>query len=171
MRTSAVHAVLSGILVVLACWPATAPVPSHATERVFHPAFDVEIIIYEFRVAPPPILDSNQHAAPYAAWPLTRVDADTFHRFPPAYPAAAVKRGEEGRVVFIAFCNAKGHVYDARVWESSSSDRLDAALVKAARSRRWRCAPAMKDGQAVPSVSAKMAYRFQLPDAGKSQHR
>ncbi|WP_442943669.1 energy transducer TonB [Nitrospirillum sp. BR 11752] len=116
-------------------------------------------------------LDPNQHAAPYAAWPLTRVDAHSFHRFPPAYPAAAVKRGEEGRVVFIALCDAKGHVYDARVWESSTHDRLDAALVKAARSRRWRCVPAMENGQAVPSVSTKIAYRFQLPDVGKSQHR
>ncbi|ASG19702.1 energy transducer TonB [Nitrospirillum viridazoti] len=171
MQTDAAHAVISGVLVVLACWPATVPVPQRASERVFHLAF--EIGITNVALGPPPFAAfmPPPNAAPYADRPLTRIDPESFRRFRPAYPAAAVKQGEEGRVVFIAFCNAKGHVYDARVMESSTHDRLDAALVKAARSGRWRCVPAIENGQAVPSVSTKMAYRFRLPDVGKSPHR
>ncbi|WP_145749352.1 energy transducer TonB [Nitrospirillum amazonense] len=164
MRTSAGHAVLSGMMVVLALWPfSPSPSRAQAAERVFLPVIPPFMVI-DFEYATPTTFQPPLR-------PLTRIDPESFRRFPPTYPAAAIKRSEEGRVVFIAFCNAKGRVYNARVVESSTHDQLDAALVKAARSRRWRCTPAVENGQAVPSATVKLAYRFRLPDDGKSQHR
>jgi len=81
----------------------------------------------------------------------------------PVYPAASIRRGEEGLVVIEAHVSADGRVLVARVAESSSHVRLDRAAAQAVRAARFR--PARRNGVNVASWVA-VRIRFQLTDAG-----
>jgi len=77
----------------------------------------------------------------------------------PEYPAASIRRGEQGRVVVEALVRADGSVAEARVVESSSYSRLDEAALKAVRAAQFT--PARRNGQAVESW-VKVPVRFVL---------
>lgn len=63
---------------------------------------------------------------------------------PPRYPAAARRRGQEGRVVLLVEVGADGGAGGVAVDRSSGFSLLDAAAVAAVR--RWRFTPALSDG-------------------------
>lgn len=80
-------------------------------------------------------------------------------RTPPAYPPLARRMGEEGRVMLRVELDEQGHVSSSRITSSSGSSRLDEAAQAAVL--RWRCTPAMRDGQAVRAV-ALQPFNFTL---------
>ncbi|WP_416235252.1 TonB family protein [Nitrospirillum sp. BR 11163] len=96
--------------------------------------------------------------------PTARIDELSFRRHPPAYPISSVMMGEEGQVVFAAICDEHGRVFDAKILTSSSHDRLDEAIQRAAQSQHWQCWP-VSDKDGLHERWAKMVYRFQLSSA------
>ena len=65
----------------------------------------------------------------------------------PSYPAQAVRRGEEGRVLCALHIDARGTVTRVEVLRSSGHELLDGAAVDALM--RWRFLPAREAGRAV----------------------
>lgn len=91
---------------------------------------------------------SAYSAAPVAA-PVTppRFDAAYLDNPAPAYPAAARRLGEQGRVVLRVHVSADGLPRDIETATSSGSLRLDGAARSAVE--RWRFVPARQGEQAV----------------------
>lgn len=65
----------------------------------------------------------------------------------PAYPAASVRQGEEGRVLCSIHIDTAGWVTRVEVLQSSGHPRLDQAALDALA--KWRFLPARTDGRAV----------------------
>ena len=81
---------------------------------------------------------------------------------PDAYPASALRSGEEGRVVASLTIGTDGRVSDCSVTSSSGSSALDAATCRIARSR-VRYTPAKdQNGQPIAST-ATLPVRWQIP--------
>jgi len=68
----------------------------------------------------------------------------------PEYPAASVRKAEEGTVQLLLYVLTSGRVADAKVTRSSGFPRLDEAAMREAK-RSWRFVPATSGGQAVAS--------------------
>lgn len=68
----------------------------------------------------------------------------------PDYPAAALRAGEEGRVLLRVDVGADGKPTDVQIAERSGSRDLDRAAQRAVRD--WTFQPAMRDGKAVAST-------------------
>ncbi|MEA1650075.1 energy transducer TonB [Nitrospirillum sp. BR 11164] len=117
-------------------------------------------------VVVPPSAPVAPAAPPAPASVPVKVDQTSFQKSPPEYPSASSRLGEEGRVVFVVYCDANGRVTDAKVLESSGHDRLDEAVVRQAQRGVWKCSAEQQEGKAVGTWSStKAAYRFQLKDA------
>jgi TonB family protein len=67
---------------------------------------------------------------------------------PPAYPAEALGRKQDGKVVLIVDVGADGSVTKARVDTSNPPTVFDAAALEAVK--KWKFTPAMEQGKAVP---------------------
>jgi len=80
---------------------------------------------------------------------------------PPAYPALALRRGWEGRVLLEVQVDAAGAARSVRVLEGSGVPLLDATARKAVE--RWRFEPARHAGRAEPGTTT-VALRFQLSE-------
>ena len=80
---------------------------------------------------------------------------------PPAYPAVALQRREEGRVILRVTVSASGSVLALSVARSSGHDSLDAAAVDAVR--HWRFVPASRGGVPVEGI-AEAPVDFRLSD-------
>lgn len=80
---------------------------------------------------------------------------------PPAYPAAARRRGLEGRVMLRVRINAAGDVENIDVAEGSGVSALDEAAIAAVR--RWSFQPARRLGVAVAAM-VDVPVRFRLDD-------
>jgi protein TonB len=78
---------------------------------------------------------------------------------PPAYPAAARRRGEQGRVLVRADVSADGAPLAVMVAQSSGHTVLDEAAVAAVR--HWQFIPGTSGGQAVRAV-ALVPVQFRL---------
>ncbi|WP_303635944.1 MULTISPECIES: energy transducer TonB [Stenotrophomonas] len=76
---------------------------------------------------------------------------------PPAYPAAALRRGEAGSVVVRVEVDATGYPNNVTVIQRSGSRELDRAATDAVR--RWRFSPAVSNGQPVPG-SIEVPFDF-----------
>lgn len=76
--------------------------------------------------------------------------AEPINPVQPAYPAAALRAGEEGRVLLRVDVGADGRPTDVQVVERSGSRDLDRAAQRAVRD--WTFQPAMRDGKAVAST-------------------
>lgn len=82
---------------------------------------------------PPPMADASRPRP---------VDAP-----PPDYPRDAMRRGQQGTVVLRVQVDARGNPGGIDIIERTGSRSLDRAAVDAVR--RWRFAPAVRDGQPV----------------------
>lgn len=80
-----------------------------------------------------------------------------------AYPAAALRASEEGRVVFELSIDAAGAVTACKVVTSSGSAVLDAATCDAARAKA-RFAPARDAGGRAVASTWRRATRWALPE-------
>lgn len=72
-------------------------------------------------------------------------------RSAPSYPDMSYRQGEQGVVMLQVELSETGQVADAQVQNSSGFDRLDNAALKAVR--KWRCTPAMRNGQPVRATA------------------
>lgn len=82
-------------------------------------------------------------------------------RTAPVYPLVARKLGEAGTVLLRVELDENGRLVANDVARSSGFSRLDEAAVAAVK--RWRCQPAMRDGQALRIVSIE-SFDFKLGD-------
>lgn len=103
--------------------------------------------------APAPIAE----AAPAAAAPGGRPQPIADQSPPPAYPAAALRRGETGSVVVRVDVDATGYPSNVTIIQRSGSRDLDRAATDAVR--RWRFTPAQSNGVAVPG-SIEVPFDF-----------
>jgi len=89
--------------------------------------------------------------------------ADYARNPPPAYPATARRREQQGTVTVSVLVGADGSVERAEVADSSGFDALDDAALETVRSR-WRFVPARHGGLAVESW-VLVPIRFALIEA------
>jgi protein TonB len=69
---------------------------------------------------------------------------------PPRYPSASIRAGEQGTVLCRLHVTAEGTVSEVEIVESSGHPRLDEAAREGLL--RWRFAPGVEGGRAVPST-------------------
>ena len=79
----------------------------------------------------------------------------------PAYPDAARRRGEQGRVMLRVNVSADGRPVSVTPLQSSGFPRLDDAAVAAVR--QWRFEPAERNGKPVEGA-ADVPILFRLED-------
>lgn len=122
-------------------------------------------------VAPPANTSSTsasvaQAAAQAVMQTAATVDADYKAAYlnnpKPPYPAAAVRRGAEGRVVLLAEVLADGRAGRVQLEQSSGHAMLDAAAMNTVRV--WRFTPARKDGVIV-TQTVRIPIEFNLKEA------
>jgi protein TonB len=92
--------------------------------------------------------------APAAVTTFARSAPGPVYNPPPAYPRAARRRGLEGRVTLQVHIDRYGRVQQVAVQISSGHPILDRAAIRTVR--RWRFAPAGRNGRAV-------AAQLQIP--------
>ena len=95
--------------------------------------------------------------------PNSIAHADYANNPPPAYPALARRREQQGTVTVRVLVGADGSVERAEVADSSGFDALDEAALETVRSR-WRFVPARHGGLAVESW-VLVPIRFALVEA------
>jgi protein TonB len=95
---------------------------------------------------PQPIVAPPAPPAPLVA---ARFDADYLHNPKPAYPPAARRNGEEGKVLLKVRVSSQGTALDVAISKSSGFGRLDNAAAEAVA--RWRFVPAKRGDEAVES--------------------
>jgi protein TonB len=95
--------------------------------------------------------------------PNSIAHADYARNPPPAYPAIARRRAQQGTVTVSVLVGADGSVERAEVADSSGFDTLDDAALETVRSR-WRFVPARHRGLAVESW-VLVPIRFALIEA------
>lgn len=118
----------------------------------------------EPQAPPPPPVPVPAAEAPAAkpAGPVTlggELAVACPERSAPAYPPQSRRLGEEGKVVLRVELDEQGAVSAAQVATPSGFARLDEAALAAVR--RWRCAPASRDGRPVRAV-ALQPFKFVL---------
>lgn len=101
---------------------------------------------------PQPIVEADPAAAPAQApsAPIATAPGDRPVPLPdqspaPAYPAAALRRGDSGTVVIQVVVDTRGAPLDVKVIQRSGSRDLDRAALEAVRD--WRFQPAQSNGQ------------------------
>lgn len=105
----------------------------------------------------PPVPQSAAAPAPGTAEAI--VDKSSRNAHPPRYPAAAVKRHEQGTVLLRVLVSTDGAPLKVQIQHSSGYASLDAAAVNAAR--RWKFHPAMADHRPVQGwVTVPVAFRL-----------
>lgn len=121
--------------------------------------------VVESAPAPQPLPESPVAAAPSAptAAPPTAAASDRpvplpGQSPPPAYPPAALRRGESGTVVVRVDVDASGMPLDAKIIQRSGSRDLDRAALDAVRG--WRFQPAQSNGQPMAG-SLEIPFDFQ----------
>jgi TonB family protein len=95
--------------------------------------------------------------------PNSIAHADYARNPPPAYPAIARRREQQGTVTVKVLVGADGSVERAEIADSSGFDALDNAALETVRSR-WRFVPARHDGLEVESW-VLVPIRFALLEA------
>ncbi len=99
--------------------------------------------------------------------PNSTAHADYARNPPPAYPAIARRREQQGTVTVRVLVGADGSVERAEVADSSGFDTLDDAALETVRSR-WRFVPACHGGIAVESW-VLVPIRFALIEANATR--
>ena len=93
--------------------------------------------------------------------------ADYGNNPPPAYPAIARRRDQQGTVTLRVLIGADGGVERAEIAESSGFDALDDSALETVR-RRWRFVPARRDRTPVESW-VLVPIRFTLTETHASR--
>lgn len=161
--------------------PPTEPVPLPTAELQAASSFDVAPPAEESitpRTPVPPVRPQAKPAprritaAPPEA-PLAKVEAPESPLIParpiagmesdrpPAYPEAARRRGEQGRVMLKVDVSADGSPREVSVSQGSGFAALDAAALGAVK--QWRFIPATRGGTPVAAV-AQVPIRFRLAE-------
>lgn len=97
---------------------------------------------------PTPTIDQTPQGSAEPPVVVNRASVDPKHPLSqPAYPMEERRLGQEGRLLLAILVSADGRVSDAKVTQSSGSERLDQAAVKEAR-LHWRLRPATRNGVA-----------------------
>lgn len=116
-------------------------------------------------VVAPPALEPVQETptapepAPPAAAEAPRFNAAYLNNPPPAYPAAARRRGQEGRVLVRAEVLADGRCARVELRQGSGHELLDQAALDAVR--KWRFVPARQGDQTVTAwVDVPIAFKL-----------
>ncbi|MGC4027341.1 MAG: energy transducer TonB [Steroidobacteraceae bacterium] len=104
----------------------------------------------------PPAAEPSADSAVVAAGTLQRISA-----VEPEYPRYALQRLISGWVELEFTVNTEGRVQDIRVLDAEPADVFNAAAIAAVR--RWRYAPVMRGGVAVPQ-RAQQRIRFTASD-------
>lgn len=79
----------------------------------------------------------------------------------PPYPAAAIRMNEEGALSLAVLVGSDGRVRDAKVAQSSGSERLDQAAVNEAKAR-WHLRPATRNGAAFEQwLTLRVVFRLE----------
>lgn len=144
--------------------PPPPPPPKFIEPQAFVPK--PEIVINT--PAPPPpaaitAVQTEKKPEPTETIPFSPPSADPGHaNSHPAYPPAARRGGQEGRVVLLLQISETGDVVDGSVAETSGYPLLDNAALKHALGR-WHFKPAMRGGKPV-AISMRFAIVFRLTD-------
>lgn len=96
---------------------------------------------------PAPVTEPSPAPAPPAPVEAPRFNAAYLNNPPPAYPAAARRLGQEGRVLVRAEVLADGRCSQAELKQGSGHKLLDQAALEAVR--KWRFVPARQGDQAL----------------------
>jgi len=96
----------------------------------------------------------------------TIAHADYGKNPPPAYPAIARRRAQQGTVTIRVLVDIDGVVQRAEIAESSGFDVLDDAAIETVR-RRWRFVPARSAGNPIESW-VLVPIRFALTEANQA---
>lgn len=108
---------------------------------------------------PAPTVEPAPAPAPPAPVEAPRFNAAYLNNPPPAYPAAARRRGQEGRVLVRAEVLADGRCSQAELKQGSGHGLLDQAALEAVR--KWRFVPARQGDQAVTAwVDVPIAFKL-----------
>jgi len=108
---------------------------------------------------PEPAPAVPQEAPARASSPLAYRDAP-----PPEYPESARRDGAQGLVVLDVTVSREGAPLEVAIAQSSGVPTLDAAAMSGVR--RWRFAPALRDGDAV-EARIRIPVRFRLTNDGR----
>lgn len=146
--------------------PPMAPAPALLADPTPLPAPVENVAPAVVAVAPPPVsVPVPDVPAPPTALPAQpmvlggELAVSCKHRPAPIYPAAARRRGEEGRVVLRVELDERGQISAAAVATASGSRWLDEAALTAVR--KWTCEPARRGGEVV-RATAQQAFSFVL---------
>lgn len=130
--------------------PADAPSPVVAAPAPPAPPAPVQVIAPPGPPAPPAPLPVSQ--------PI--FNADYLDNPAPAYPPAARRNGEQGRVILRVLVSAIGSADDVQVRTSSGFPRLDESARDTVR--RWKFMPAKRGTEAVPAwVLIPISFRLE----------
>jgi periplasmic protein TonB len=135
--------------------PAEAPTPIVAPAPPPEPPKPVEESAPAVPAAPPAPV-----AAPAPPIIPPNFNADYLHNPPPAYPSAARRLGEQGRVVLRVLVSADGRPEQVELQSPSGSPRLDSAALETVR--RWKFVPARQDNRPIAAwVLVPISFRLQ----------
>lgn len=147
--------------------PLPAPLPASDSGHLRPGEAGVEDGVADAQPAPPDPMAPSPEPPPAAPVPapapaplaeasLPRpVDAP-----PPRYPRDAQRRGQQGTVLLRVHVDARGNPGDIDIVDGSGARSLDRAAVEAVR--RWRFAPAVRNGQPVAgSVQVPIDFTLQ----------
>lgn len=135
--------------------PAAAPSPIVAPAPPPDPPKPVEEPAPVVPAAPPAAF-----AAPAPPIVPPNFNADYLHNPRPAYPSAARRFGEQGRVVLRVLVSADGRPEQVEVGSSSGSPRLDASALETVRS--WKFVPARQGDRPIAAwVLVPISFRLQ----------
>lgn len=128
--------------------PAAAPAPVMTTNAATAPAPAAFTPAPQAKAAPVSLASPAPPPAPAPAKVTpARFDADYLHNPAPAYPRAARRYGDQGRVLLKVLVSAQGTARTVEVEASSGSARLDQAAQHTVS--QWRFVPARRGSESI----------------------
>lgn len=138
--------------------PAPAPLPIAVPVEPAEPP-PVQIVAAPPAPEPAPPASAPASPAPPPAIEAPRFNAAYLNNPPPEYPAAARRRGQEGRVLVRAEVLADGRCSRVELKQGSGHALLDQAALEAVR--KWRFVPARQGDVAVSAwVDVPIAFKL-----------
>ena len=110
-------------------------------------------------VTPPPPKPAPVVAPPSGVVTVGSIDEKMIEGTPPRYPMESRRKKEQGTVLLRLLIGTDGRVEQVSIAQSSGFDRLDQAVLLAAKNWRWQ--PMIRDGQPV-EVRGVMPFTFSL---------